>query len=138
MKNGNALIGLFQGMFENNLLTFNPGWDQDANNLEDFDDVRAIYQKLKDEGVNLNNEVDSNTKGPASFSVTDPDGGDTHTWALDAGNTCAWATIVPGTGVLGGTPDNSHVGACSLRFKVNDGTEIIYLKEKEKYKRTYD
>lgn len=74
LKNGNSLIGLFQGMFENNILTFNPGWDESANKLEDFDDVRTIQKKLKKEGVKLTSVVDETTSGPASFVVMDPDG----------------------------------------------------------------
>ena len=74
MKNENALIGLFQGMFENNILTFNPGWDENANKIETFDDVREIQRQLKNKGVKLENEADENTSGPASFIVTDPDG----------------------------------------------------------------
>ena len=74
MKNGNALIGLFQGMFENNILTFNPGWDENANKVEPFDDIRAIQKELKSHGIKLENEVDKNTKGPASFALFDPDG----------------------------------------------------------------
>ncbi|PQJ80266.1 VOC family protein [Polaribacter porphyrae] len=74
LKNGNALVGLFQGMFENNILTFNPGWDESANKLEDFDDVRTIQQHLKSEGVKLETEADETTSGPASFVVLDPDG----------------------------------------------------------------
>lgn len=74
MKNGNALVGLFQGMFENNLLTFNPGWDESANKLESFTDVRDIQKELKSKGIKLETEADENTSGPASFVVTDPDG----------------------------------------------------------------
>ncbi len=75
MKNGNSLIGLFQGMFENNILTFNPGWDENASQLEQFDDVRTIQQHLKDMDVNLASELDaSNASGPGSFTVIDPDG----------------------------------------------------------------
>ena len=74
MKNGNALVGLFQGMFPNNILTFNPGWDENANTLESFDDVRTIQKQLKSKGVNLNSEADENTKGPANIVLTDPDG----------------------------------------------------------------
>jgi predicted enzyme related to lactoylglutathione lyase len=74
MKNGNALIGLFQGMFEGNILTFNPGWDESANNIQDFDDVRDIQKSLKDKGVELINEVDESTSGPGSFMFSDPDG----------------------------------------------------------------
>lgn len=74
MKNGNALIGLFQGMFENNILTFNPGWDENANALPEFDDVRVIQKHLKANGVSFSTEADENTTGPASFVVLDPDG----------------------------------------------------------------
>ena len=74
MKNGNSLVGLFQGMFENNILTFNPGWDSDANTLEKFEDVREIQQKLKEKGIKLQTEADETTSGPASFVVLDPDG----------------------------------------------------------------
>lgn len=74
MKNGNALIGLFQGMFENNLLTFNPGWDENANKLDDFDDVRTIQKHLKNKGVALLSEADETTTGPANFIISDPDG----------------------------------------------------------------
>ncbi len=74
MKNGNALIGLFQGMFENNILTFNPGWDESANTLEDFDDVREIQKHLKEKGISLEREADETTTGPASIVMLDPDG----------------------------------------------------------------
>lgn len=74
MKNGNALIGLFQGMFENNILTFNPGWDENANRLETFTDVREIQKILKNKNIKLETEADENTSGPASFVVLDPDG----------------------------------------------------------------
>ena len=74
MKNGNALVGLFQGMFENNILTFNPGWDENAQNLESFDDVRKIQKSLKAQGIKLESEADESTEGPASFTVIDPDG----------------------------------------------------------------
>ncbi len=74
MKNGNALIGLFQGMFENNIMTFNPGWDENATKLEEFDDARTIQKHLKSEGVKLETEADETTSGPASFVVLDPDG----------------------------------------------------------------
>jgi len=74
MKNGDSLIGLFQGMFENNILTFNPGWDTNASKLEDFDDVRNIQKDLKEKGIKLLNEADESTSGPASFMVADPDG----------------------------------------------------------------
>lgn len=74
MKNGLALIGLFQGMFENNILTFNPGWDHNAKPVEQFDDVRSIQQHLKAEGIALQMEADENSSGPASLVVVDPDG----------------------------------------------------------------
>ncbi len=74
MKNENSLIGLFHGMFENNILTFNPGWDENANNIEQFDDVREIQKQLKTKNVKLTSEADEKTSGPASFTLTDPDG----------------------------------------------------------------
>lgn len=74
MKNENSLIGLFQGMFENNILTFNPGWDENANLIETFDDVREIQRQLKSKDIKPDNEADENSSGPASFIVTDPDG----------------------------------------------------------------
>jgi catechol 2,3-dioxygenase-like lactoylglutathione lyase family enzyme len=74
MKNENALVGLFQGMFEGNILTFNPGWDENAKNTEPFDDVREIQKQLKSKGVSLTAEADEKTKGPASIMTTDPDG----------------------------------------------------------------
>jgi catechol 2,3-dioxygenase-like lactoylglutathione lyase family enzyme len=74
MKNGNALIGLFQGMFEGNMLTFNPGWDENAQNTDPFDDVRVIQQELKKKAITLTAEADETTVGPASLIVTDPDG----------------------------------------------------------------
>lgn len=74
MKNGNALIGLFQGMFEGNILTFNPGWDESAQPLDHFDDVRNIQRRLKAENIALSSEADEATVGPASITLTDPDG----------------------------------------------------------------
>lgn len=74
MRNGNALIGLFQGMFEGNILTFNPGWDESANNVNPFTDVREIQQHLKRTGIKLTSEADEKTSGPASITLTDPDG----------------------------------------------------------------
>jgi len=74
MKNGDTMIGLFQGMFQGNLLTFNPGWDQNANILQSFDDVRDIQKALKSKNVKLEREADESTTGPASVVVTDPDG----------------------------------------------------------------
>jgi catechol 2,3-dioxygenase-like lactoylglutathione lyase family enzyme len=74
MKQGPTLIGLFQGMFERNMLTFNPGWDSDANNLPDFVDVRRIQEALEARGIALDQRADPSTVGPAYLSVTDPDG----------------------------------------------------------------
>ncbi|WP_456441030.1 VOC family protein [Psychroserpens sp.] len=74
MKNGDSIIGLFQGMFENNILTFNPGWDQSANTLESYDDVRTIQEHLKSNSIKLEKETDGSTSGPASFVFYDPDG----------------------------------------------------------------
>ena len=74
LKNGNHVIGLFQGMFEKNILTFNPGWDSDANKLDKFTDVRELQRKLKTQGVQLMSEVDESSTGPASFMAIDPDG----------------------------------------------------------------
>jgi catechol 2,3-dioxygenase-like lactoylglutathione lyase family enzyme len=74
MKNGNSLIGLFQGMFEGNILTFNPGWDENAAELETFDDVREIQASLKKDNIELIREADPVTSGPASITLIDPDG----------------------------------------------------------------
>lgn len=74
MKNEKSLIGLFQGMFENNILTFNPGWDTEANKLKNFEDVREIQRELKEKGIKLESEADESTTGPGSFVVIDPDG----------------------------------------------------------------
>ena len=74
MKNGNALVGLFQGMFENNILTFNPGWDENANKLDAFYDVRAIQKHLKSKGIKLEKEANELTSGPESITILDPDG----------------------------------------------------------------
>jgi hypothetical protein len=74
MKNENSLIGLFQGMFEGNILTFNPGWDEDAQNIEKFEDVREIQKHLKDKGISLITEADESNSGPASVMLADPDG----------------------------------------------------------------
>ena len=74
MKNENSLIGLFQGMFENNIITFNPGWDSNANKIDNFNDVREIQKHLRQKGINLETEADENSSGPASFVVVDPDG----------------------------------------------------------------
>jgi predicted enzyme related to lactoylglutathione lyase len=74
MKNGDTNIGLFQGMFENNILTFNPGWDANASKLTNYDDVRKIQKELKNKGVSLLSEADEGSMGPASFMFMDPDG----------------------------------------------------------------
>ena len=74
MKNGNALIGLFLGMFPNIILTFNPGWDENANKMESYDDIREIQKQLKQNGIKPDSEADENTSGPASLFLTDPDG----------------------------------------------------------------
>lgn len=74
MKNGHALIGLFQGMFEGNILTFNPGWDQQARKVPEFDDVREIHRQLRQAGVETLQESLKETAGPGSFVVKDPDG----------------------------------------------------------------
>jgi catechol 2,3-dioxygenase-like lactoylglutathione lyase family enzyme len=74
LKSGDTVIGLFQGMFERNMLTFNPGWDQAAQPLESFTDVRELQRRLKAQGMELASEADESTTGPASFLVVDPDG----------------------------------------------------------------
>ncbi|MDH3591768.1 MAG: VOC family protein [Planctomycetota bacterium] len=74
LTNGQTKIGLFQGMFDRNILTFNPGWTQEAAALEDFADVREIQRHLKGHGVELNSEADESTTGPASITLLDPDG----------------------------------------------------------------
>ena len=74
MKNGDTIIGLFQGMFENNILTFNPGWDANAKELDSYVDVREIQNELKQKGVPLVREADESTSGPASIVFMDPDG----------------------------------------------------------------
>jgi catechol 2,3-dioxygenase-like lactoylglutathione lyase family enzyme len=74
MKNGDHAIGLFQGMFEKNILTFNPGWDSNAQKLETFTDVRELQRRLKAQGVEFASEADESTTGPASFIAVDPDG----------------------------------------------------------------
>jgi len=74
MKNGDHVIGLFQGMFEANTLTFNPGWDSNASELDSYTDVRELQRHLKAQGVEFISEADESTSGPASFIVVDPDG----------------------------------------------------------------
>lgn len=74
MKNGDHVIGLFQGMFEKNMLTFNPGWDSNAQKLAVFTDVRELQRQLRAQGVQLQQQADDSTTGPASFVAVDPDG----------------------------------------------------------------
>jgi predicted enzyme related to lactoylglutathione lyase len=74
MKNGDHAIGLFQGMFDKNILTFNPGWNSDAQQLSEFTDVRELQRQLKDRGINMISEADESSTGPASFVIVDPDG----------------------------------------------------------------
>jgi len=74
VKNGDHIIGLFQGKFDRNMMTFNPGWDQNAQETADFDDVREIQKSLRNQGIELVNEADESTEGPASLMVVDPDG----------------------------------------------------------------
>ena len=75
MKNEQSVIGLFHGMFENNIITFNPGWDQEAQRMENFDDVEGeIQRQLKNAGVSLATEADEQSSGPASIILNDPDG----------------------------------------------------------------
>ena len=74
LKNDRSIIGLFQGMFEKNMLTFNPGWDENAKKIESFTDVREIQQQLKAKNITINPEADESTSGPAFFTVIDPDG----------------------------------------------------------------
>jgi lactoylglutathione lyase len=74
LKNGPHVIGLFQGMFEKNALTFNPGWDSNASKLDKFTDVRDLQRELKAQGVQFMTEADETSTGPASFAVMDPDG----------------------------------------------------------------
>ena len=74
MKNGGHVIGLFQGMFEKNILTFNPGWDGNAQPSAEFTDIRQLQRQLKAAGIGLTTEADESTSGPASFTLADPDG----------------------------------------------------------------
>ena len=74
MKNGDHAIGLFQGMFDKNILTFNPGWNKEAQPLKTFTDIRELQRQLKDRGVKMISEADERSTGPASFMVADPDG----------------------------------------------------------------
>ena len=74
MKSGTTLVGLFEGMFEKNMLTFNPGWDADAKELPEFTDVRELQRRLEEQGVPIETRADPATSGPAHFVVVDPDG----------------------------------------------------------------
>ena len=74
LKNGDHVIGLFQGMFEKNILTFNPGWDQSAKPLAEFTDIRELQRHLRAQGVQFSAQADEGTTGPASFMAVDPDG----------------------------------------------------------------
>lgn len=74
MKNENCIIGLFQGMFEQNILTFNPGWNENAENLESFTDIREIQKQLKEKGIKMLTEANESSEGPAHFTIVDPDG----------------------------------------------------------------
>jgi catechol 2,3-dioxygenase-like lactoylglutathione lyase family enzyme len=74
LKNGDTVIGLFQGMFERNMLTFNPGWDQSAQPVAEFSDVRELQRRLKSDGMSFLVEADETTTGPAHFMIADPDG----------------------------------------------------------------
>ena len=74
LRNGNHVLGLFQGMFDANILTFNPGWDQSGDEIESFTDVRDIQRSLRSQGIDLISEADETTTGPASLMLSDPDG----------------------------------------------------------------
>ena len=74
LRNGTATIGLFQGMFEENIMTFNPGWNSDAKKLDEFTDIRELQRRMKAAGLELTSEADESTTGPASLTLADPDG----------------------------------------------------------------
>jgi len=74
LQNGTTTVGLFQGMFERNIMTFNPGWTHKQETLKDFQDVRELQRTLKERGIELQSEADETTDGPASFTFVDPDG----------------------------------------------------------------
>ena len=74
LKNGDCIVGLFQGMFDQNILTFNPGWDANAQELHEYTDVRELQRRCRDQGIAPTTEADESTTGPASFVITDPDG----------------------------------------------------------------
>lgn len=74
LRNGDVTIGLFHGMFEGNILTFNPGWDSQARDVEEFTDVRELQRQLKAQGIEMVSQADESGSGPASFVIVDPDG----------------------------------------------------------------
>ncbi|MED4017825.1 VOC family protein [Sutcliffiella cohnii] len=74
LKNESCVIGLFQGMFDKNILTFNPGWDQNAQNIDSFTDIRELQKQLKENGISIQREADESSEGPAYFTIEDPDG----------------------------------------------------------------
>lgn len=74
LRNGDTVIGLFQGMFEKNALTFNPGWNQQCEKLDAFEDVRAMQARLKAAGIEVGEDIEAGSQGPAHFMITDPDG----------------------------------------------------------------
>ena len=74
MRNDNAIIGLFQGMFDKNILTFNPGWDQEGDTLKEYQDIRELYSYIKTKNIKTEQESLDGEKGPGSFVITDPDG----------------------------------------------------------------
>lgn len=74
LQNGDCTIGLFEGMFDKNIMTFNPGWDNDAQEVNPFKDIRVLQKELKEKGIEITDEVDEQTEGPGSFFITDPDG----------------------------------------------------------------
>ncbi len=74
LRNGHAIVGLFEGMFENNIMTFNPGWSRDGDHPSSFTDIREIQKQLKESGLKPTPEADESTTGPAHFMITDPDG----------------------------------------------------------------
>ena len=74
MKNGPHIVGLFQGMFESNILTFNPGWDNNSNELDTFTDVRVLYREIESKGIEITSGAIEEDRGPSSFAIQDPDG----------------------------------------------------------------
>ena len=102
LKNGDHIIGLFQGMFEKNILTFNPGWDQNAQPLPAFTDVRELQKQLRQQGVALQTEADESTTGPASFIAVDPDGNSMEYFVRCHRLALAGGELLPGLGHGGG------------------------------------